>query len=145
MSPDSAAIIDHLLRLLREYVTDLEPYRAVELEALRTDKVLRRFVERTLQVAAECCLDLGNHIISARGLREPSGNRDVIRVLEEEGVLDPALAAKMSAMAGFRNVIVHGYARVDVEIVHAIVTRDVEDLHAFGRAIRSWLDTEGAR
>lgn len=75
------------LALLAEYLGDLEAVQDASLEQFVADKKLRRYVERTLQLAVECCLDIGHHIISDRGLREPEDNRDVFRVLGEAGYI----------------------------------------------------------
>jgi uncharacterized protein YutE (UPF0331/DUF86 family) len=40
-------------------------------------------------------------------------------------------------MAGFRNVLVHGYARVDVGVVRDVVERRLGDLDLFVTAVRA--------
>jgi uncharacterized protein YutE (UPF0331/DUF86 family) len=144
LSPEANEIIADRLRHLREYLTDLAEHDGCTWEAFSGDKVLRRFVERTLHLASECCLDIGNHLISARGLREPDSNRDVFQVLEEAGLLTGELATRMKDMASFRNVIVHDYTRVDPAIVFGIFKRRRADLDDFGRAIRAFLADDTA-
>jgi uncharacterized protein YutE (UPF0331/DUF86 family) len=139
MSPTSTRIARSLLRALREYVTDLEPIRDIGVDALRADKIRRRFAERTLQIAAECCLDLAFHLISIEGWREATGNRDAIRVIEEQGVIGADLATKLNG-----NILVHGYAKVDPAVMAAILANDLDDLHAYGAAIRAWVDAAEA-
>ncbi|NLC68865.1 MAG: DUF86 domain-containing protein [Clostridiaceae bacterium] len=56
------------LAALEEYTTDLEEFRP--------DKAIRRYVERTLHMATEGCIDIANHIISYEGFREPEDNKD---------------------------------------------------------------------
>lgn len=141
MSPAGQEVVADRLRRLREYVADLEPYRATTWETFERDKVLRRFVERTVHLACECCLDIGSHVISAEGFREPDGNRDIFAVLGAEGVLDPELAEKMKGMASFRNVVVHEYTRVDPKVVFGVLVRHVDDFVAFARTIVAWLGT----
>jgi uncharacterized protein YutE (UPF0331/DUF86 family) len=62
-------------------------------------------------------------------------------------VTDPALVAKklidaglrdaLSRMAGFRNVLVHGYDDVNLDIVRDILDRRLGDLERFVGAIRA--------
>ncbi|HZK18115.1 MAG TPA: HepT-like ribonuclease domain-containing protein [Clostridia bacterium] len=47
------------------------------------DKVVRRYVERTIHMAIEACLDIANHIVSYEGFREPADNKDTFQVLCE--------------------------------------------------------------
>lgn len=42
-------------------------------------------------------------------------------------------------MAGFRNVVVHGYETVDLRIVADVVTNRLDDLLAFVAAVRAKL------
>jgi uncharacterized protein YutE (UPF0331/DUF86 family) len=39
-------------------------------------------------------------------------------------------------MAGFRNVLVHGYDEVDLQVVEDIVANRLDDLLRFARAVR---------
>ena len=127
--------IQERLKLLAEYVADLEAVADTPLEQFLSDKKLRRYVERTFQLAIECCLDIGHHIISALGLREPNDNRDVFRVLVEAGFIPEALRPALERMAGFRNLLVHEYARLDPVIVYGILQKRIPDLKSFASRV----------
>jgi uncharacterized protein YutE (UPF0331/DUF86 family) len=53
--------------------------------------------------------------------------------------LENALADRLCAMAGFRNLLVHGYAEVDPTRLRDISQRSTPDLLAFVTAIRARL------
>lgn len=55
-------------------------------------------------------------------------------VLEEHGLLPGDLATRLSAAAGFRNLLVHEYARIDDGRVHIFLTEGLDDLQAFAAA-----------
>lgn len=56
------------LTVLEEYCSDLDEARqTISWENFSHDKVVRRYVERTLHMAVEACLDIANHIISYEG------------------------------------------------------------------------------
>ena len=78
-----------------------------------------------------------SHIVSDERLGEPRTNRDLFDLLERHGCLPPDLAAHLRDMAGFRNVLVHGYETVDLAIVEDVVRHHLDDLLAFVRAVRS--------
>lgn len=140
MLRDTALIIEERLGLLRDYLRDLRAEQDVTLEQYREDKKLRRFVERTLQIAIEACLDIGNHIIASERFRYPEDNKDIFRVLNEEGIVSDALLTRLVQMAGFRNVIVHDYARIDNAAVYGIWKKRLGDFDAFARAIVTYLE-----
>ena len=47
-------------------------------------------------------------------------------------------------MAGFRNILVHGYQEVDVTIVEDIVRNRLDDFGAFVAAVRKLLSDSSA-
>ncbi len=105
-------------------------------EAMREDVREERFIEHTLQLATQAALDAASHIVSDESLGEPESNRQLFDLLARAGWLDPALSARLSLMAGFRNVLVHGYDEVDLAVVEDVVKNRLPDLLAFVDAVR---------
>jgi uncharacterized protein YutE (UPF0331/DUF86 family) len=66
----------------------------------------------------------------------PRDYGDAFRVLAEVGVLDAALAERMVALAGARNLIVHLYAEVDDDrLARAVRDGGLDDLSAFAATV----------
>lgn len=85
-------------------------------------------------------MDIGSHIIADLSFREPQNNKDIFAVLIENGYLDAGNKENYEKMAGFRNVVVHDYVRLDPEIVFNVLQRSLPDLEAFARRIKEFLD-----
>ena len=92
--------------------------------------------ERNLQVAIETCLDIGKIVISREGLNEPKDNKDIFVVLSEAGLLRSELLSFLVPMAGTRNIIVHGYDKIDDSLVYGILKKRLDDFSSFLREIR---------
>ncbi len=135
-------IIDSKLRFLKEYLTDLEEYETISLNDYRQSKKDQRFVERTLQLACESCLDAAAHLVSRLGFREARDNKDLFVILFENGVISESTSQAMVKMSKFRNIVVHDYARIDPEIVIGILKNDLRDFTAFASEIIRLLDTD---
>lgn len=117
---------------VRRLLAMLERYRA--LLAVDDPEPYRR--RHLVQTVAQISIDLANHVIAADGHRPPRDYGDAFRVLAEAGVLDRALAERMVALAGARNLIVHLYAEVDDErLARAVRDGGLDDLGAFAAAI----------
>ncbi len=129
-------LLQEKLKLLAEYIADLQNESSTTLQEIKQNKKQRRYIERTLHLAVESCLDIGSHIISDLGLREPEDNKDIIAVLTESGYLPENMLNNLQKMAQFRNVIVHDYARIDPEILYSILNKNLSDLIFFARTIR---------
>lgn len=59
--------------------------------------------------------------------------------LQRDGWIDPAQVPSLQAMAGLRNVLVHGYQALDESILEDVVTNRLDDMVAFVDAIRTRL------
>jgi uncharacterized protein YutE (UPF0331/DUF86 family) len=95
-------------------------------------------VERNFEVGIQACIDLGLHILADLPRPIPESNRAVFGVLAEEGILDRRLAAELEKMAGFRNLLAHGYGRLVPERVHANLSR-LDDIRSYVRQIGAYL------
>jgi len=122
-------------------VDELHGYQiqAISFRTYQDNKMLRRAVERALQVTVEVCLDIGRRIIAVEGFRYPETNQDVFRILAEERVLPADLLPTLLEMSRFRNLIVHDYARIDDARVYGILRKRIGDFDAFAEVIRAYL------
>ncbi|MHB0876094.1 MAG: type VII toxin-antitoxin system HepT family RNase toxin [Anaerolineae bacterium] len=137
--PDEA--IERLLDRLREELLFLEQLVSMSAGDLDQDKLRRAAVERALEVALQCLLDAGNHIISSKGWKPPGGYVDIVRVLGQHGVLPQGFAKDAEDMARLRNVLVHGYQHVDAARL-ADHLHHLDDLRAFGRYLLDYSQSE---
>ncbi len=124
-------LIENKLSQLAGYFADLIESQDVEQKEYLADKKTQRYVERTLHLAIECCLDIGNHLIADNNWREPINNKDVFAVLEENRIISSSLLSDLGKMAQFRNVLVHDYARVESDIIYSILQNNVADFQRF--------------
>ena len=121
------AIIETCVRELRELARPA---------AVAADIREARFVEHTLQIAIQAVLDTASHIVSDERLGEPRTTRELFDLLERAGWIEPVLAGSLRDMAGFRNILVHGYDTVDLAIVRDVVEHHLDELLQFTDTIR---------
>lgn len=146
MNAESAAkslnreVIESKLRFLKEYLSDLAEYEPISLSDYQKSKKDQRFVERTLHLACESCIDTAAHIVSRMGLREPRDNKDLFKILSENSILSESTASAMIGMSKFRNIVVHDYVRIDPEIVVGILRKNLVDLKRFAHEILYFID-----
>lgn len=97
---------------------------------------LRDSVERNLQVAIEGCFDIGKIIISEKELPEPMDNKGIFVALSEAGIISAKSIEFLVPMAGTRNILVHGYDKVDDSLVYGILKRHLGDFDVFLAEVR---------
>jgi uncharacterized protein YutE (UPF0331/DUF86 family) len=124
---------------IEEYLGQIKEYANVSAEQYSKDWKIQRIIERTLQMMIESCADIAGHIISDREYRIPTSYADTFRVLYENEILAKDLFETMEKMVKFRNIVVHHYDRVDVEIVVGILRKNLDDFLEFKEAILNCL------
>lgn len=116
---------------LTAYIDDLVRTQGMSWAEFQKNVMLRRGVERTLQVATECALDIGNMVISYKQWRAAESNRDVFRVLSEHDILPEPLLNDLLKAASYRNILVHEYTRLEPSVVFALLKKMPQDLLDF--------------
>jgi uncharacterized protein YutE (UPF0331/DUF86 family) len=134
-------LIAKRLAFIETCVHDLRTLARVEL--LESDIREQRFVEHTLQLAIQAALDVASHIVSDERLGEPATNQELFALLARQRWAEPGLLASLRAMAGFRNVLVHGYTDVDRAIVRDVVENHLDDLLRFVAGVRARIANPG--
>jgi uncharacterized protein YutE (UPF0331/DUF86 family) len=134
LRPD--AVRERLLRL-EEVVSRLEDLAGRDREGFRDEWA----AERGLQLGAEIVLDIGNHVLSAHFGVSAQDYEDIISQLGRHGVISVALRQRLEGLGGVRNILVHGYLRIDEDRVGAALASAPRDFSDFAASIRGWLAT----
>jgi uncharacterized protein YutE (UPF0331/DUF86 family) len=128
-------LIAKRLAKLREYVGLLRRLRDYPREDFIQDPFVIGNVERYLQLAIQIVLDISNHIVADDRLGLVEEYRDTIRLLGQNGYLDPDLTQRLIPMAGLRNILVHDYLEVDRGRIHNLLQNCLEDFELFAAQI----------
>lgn len=133
--------ISERLSLVRSKLLLLEKdYKGQPKEKFFKDEKFNSAAERILQVAIQACIDISNHLVSALGLKKPSKDTaETFRILAAEGILTEEFAKKMVRIAGYRNILVHGYLEVERGETYKNINHHLSDLVEFGRQIEKFL------
>lgn len=135
--PDTTVVRRHLLAL-DEAVQHLRRHAGRPFSVLVTDADERWTVERGLQLCAQNALDIATHL-AASGGRDAPDYASAIDALGELGVLPAEFALRFRGIAGFRNVLVHGYLGVDLPRMHKVLNSGLDDFADFARFIEGYI------
>ena len=123
---NKAAIIERCIgRINEEYVDHAGDF---ESNFTRQDSVILN-----LQRACEAAIDMGMRLIKVEQLGVPQSSREIFVLLETGGIIDKSLSQSLQAMVGFRNIAIHDYRKMDLEIVRHIIKEKLNDLSAFAK------------
>ncbi|MDM5291690.1 DUF86 domain-containing protein [Peribacillus simplex] len=88
-----------------------------------------------IQRACEASIDLAMHIVAERKLGLPQTSRDAFDMLHEALIIDENTVKRLKAMVGFRNIAVHDYQTVNIDILQQIVANHLEDFTDYTKQI----------
>lgn len=120
--------IKKILNMLGESLEELSRLEKVSKVEFLANKTLQNLAKWHFYVAAQACLDLGNHIISVKGFEMPERYEDIISTLAKEDVIPDNLAKSLEGIGGFRNLIAHGYFKIDLNKLYGYLkkTKDIK-------------------
>jgi uncharacterized protein YutE (UPF0331/DUF86 family) len=137
-------VLDHeaitaRLDKLDEYGKILKELQKASRSEFITDYHIYGLAERYLQLSIECLLDIGQLIITGLGLRKPDRHQDIVEILWEADVISSDLASRLQGIAGFRNILVHAYLKINRILVYENLQKGIMDLEDFSREIAELL------
>lgn len=121
---NKAAAIERAVRRVREEYADDDAN-------LMGNQTRQDAIILNLQRACEGAIDAAMHLVRVRRLGIPQETREAFELLEGAGCIDASLALRLRRMVGFRNVAVHDYQRLSLDIVRSIVRERLDDFLEF--------------
>jgi uncharacterized protein YutE (UPF0331/DUF86 family) len=137
---DLAVVRRHLLAI-DACLRNLERHRGKPVEGLSSDLDERWMVERGLQLCAQNALDIATHLAASAG-RDAPDYASAIDQLGLLGALPADFARRFRGIAGFRNILVHGYLVLDIGRMHRLLNEQLDDFRVFAAHIERYLKTE---
>jgi uncharacterized protein YutE (UPF0331/DUF86 family) len=122
-------------------LTRLKPLREKSRPDFDDDPYLRDIVERNLEVAAQCCIDVCHRIVSLEKAQKPADAHEAILRMGELGVLETRFAQRFAPISGFRNILVHEYLGLNWDEIYSNL-QQLKDLVHFADAIALWLQNK---
>lgn len=133
------AIIAARLERLRQYLKTLREVEKFGQERFKTDPFIHGTAERYLHLTIECLLDIGNHIIADHGYQKPESYGEIFEILAKNNIISHELLQELSGMAAFRNVLVHDYLRLDLDLVYRIIQKKLRVFEKLGEVYAEFL------
>lgn len=125
---NKAASIERCLQRIQDEYADTK-------QNLAENQTKQDAIVLNLQRACETAIDLAMYVVSQRKLGVPQDSRDAFTLLQTADILSADLTTRMQRMVGFRNIAVHEYARLNLDVVQAIITKQLDDFRTFSSAI----------
>jgi len=105
-------------------VTRLDPETLSDID-------VQDIVVLNLQRAIQASIDLAAHIVADESWGIPRELRENFDILNSHGIISDGHATRLRKMVGFRNIAVHEYEVINVEILKSILQHHLKDIEEF--------------
>lgn len=135
-------LIEERLDQIRVSVNRLKKMKSMSLEEFLLDPDYFAISEHHLRRSLEALFDIGRHIIAKNGFGKPENYKQILDILGQQRIITPEFSKKIGGMAGYRNRLVHGYAKVSPEEIYNIIQTKLDDFVQFCIFIVKFIDSQ---
>lgn len=132
-------LVEKKLRKMEEFLRELKETDVQDMEEFKNNIIVKRFIERNLELAIEQMVDICRHFVTGMGLREPETYADCFSILSESRIIPETDVDTFKAMVRFRNILIHIYDTIDDSITYGIYKKHLQDFRTFISVIREFL------
>lgn len=125
------------LRKLDVVLDELKSLGSLTEERLGAEWILRRAVERDLQLGVEILLDVCHRLLALLGQSPAATSREALEACVRLGILEEL--EPYGRMVGFRNMIVHRYDHIESSILVDVVNNHLQDFERFRDEVMSYV------
>ncbi len=134
-------LVTRKIELLIGYLDELETLVSGKtIEDIRADSLKYHSVERLFQLAVDIMIDINVHIIREGGFGAVDDIQSTFKMLGEHKVLEHVFADRIAPIVGARNMIVHRYEKLDMNIFLTKLKNNFSDFKTYLSQIHSYLE-----
>lgn len=126
--------IDSILRCIERIESRIPEDKELFLKDLDAQDVITLNLTRTIQL----CVDIAMHIIANSNSSAPQTMSESFTTLERLDAIDKKTALKLKKSVGFRNIAVHNYGELDLDITFEIADKHLKDFKSYIQQILAY-------
>ena len=131
--------IERKLKLLAEYLNELDQISQASYKQYQTDFQVKRTAERLIQLVVEVATDVNGLLIVGLGEAPPQVYFTSFTNLSQLGILPEDFAQTLAPTTAIRNRLVHEYDRVDDRLVYISIKPILEEFTQYLDTIRKYV------
>lgn len=132
-------LIKTKIRSAQEYLLEIEPILSLPKEQIVSNIEKLRTLERNFQLIVDAMIDINIHFIRELELNSPDDLKSTFIILAEGKIIPLDFAQKIAPVVGLRNILVHGYEKIDRNIFVDSFQKNRHDFDKYMLLINSYL------
>lgn len=138
-------VVRRRLRMMEESLRDLRLLADRTADDLAAAPLDRAAAERLVQVVVDLAVDINSHLAVAAGAPAPETGRDSFAAAAATGALVADLAERLAPSAGLRNLLVHRYGDIRLDLLAVGIASTLDGYPAYIQQISTYLLSLGDR
>jgi len=124
-------VIIKKLQELNLCLKELEDLKGISLKEFSSSLDKQWAVCHGLQLSIQILIDVGNHILASIGENQIEDYVDIIDRLGKKDIIPSEFAQSIRGMVGLRNILIHEYAKIDLDKIYEILQNRLSDFYTF--------------
>lgn len=125
---------------LAEVIGLLEKYKNTPRENFLIDFTINSAAQFNLILGIEVIMDIGNHILAEKYQVHPKEYKEIIEALGKYEIVPEDFAKENAEMASFRNLIIHQYEKVDMNLIYQNLQKAPDVFRQFAEYFQEFLN-----
>ena len=88
-----------------------------------------------IERACQAAIDMAMHLTAKQHLGIPQSSAEGFDFLAKAGLIEASICKTMRGMTGFRNIAIHEYEELSLDVLHHIASTGYRDLVVFCRSL----------
>jgi uncharacterized protein YutE (UPF0331/DUF86 family) len=128
---------------IREAAEILSSYAGQDEQKFLSNPEAIRSARYCFIVLAEAATNIATHLCARLLKKAPSTYAESFAILADHKLIDPSLAVRLGKMMGFRNLLIHGYGKIDDKKMLQIMRGDLKDVELYLREVNRLIRAYG--
>ena len=121
---------------LKQFIQKLERYqKMVDRKSFLTDQMAQDAILKALEQVLEAIVTIATMLVAQHGFRKPENGDELFMILAEEKVYPRAFADHLKGLVGFRNILVHDYIGINLNLVYRNLKKGLLLFKKFARYV----------
>jgi uncharacterized protein YutE (UPF0331/DUF86 family) len=134
-------LVYNKLDQLKNYLKQIDTMNFDEV-GLVDNVEIQQLLSFRLQQAIETTIQIAVHLVANLNLPRQESAADAFVILGNHDIISQELANNLTQACGFRNIIVHGYQKIDFHQVYRDYKQDLKDLYLFIKQISHFMKND---
>lgn len=127
------------LQTLDEALAAWRRYQEIPFAQFAEETDIQYMVSHAMLLALQASIDIATGIVVMKTSKRPETYRETFYLLGMYAIVPEELAQELSKLAGFRNLLVHEYTRLDLKQVYRVLQNNWQTMDTFRIIARDFI------